>query len=58
MKRTDNLQPKILKEVKSIVEGAFCSDKKTQRGLEAMLDQTMDSVMSRLRAEFPSWEGR
>lgn len=35
---------------------AFCSDKKTQRGLEAMLDQTMDSVMSRLRAEFPSWK--
>jgi len=52
---TDNLQPKILKEVKSIVEG-FRSDKKTQRGLEAMLDQTMDSVMSRLRAEFPSWK--
>lgn len=52
---TDNLQPKILKEVKSIVEG-LRSDKKTQRGLEAMLDQTMDSVMSRLRAEFPSWK--
>lgn len=52
---TDNLQPKVLKEVKSIVEG-LRSDKKTQRGLEAMLDQTMDSVMSRLRAEFPSWK--
>lgn len=52
---TDNLQPKVLKEVKSIVEG-LRGDKKTQRGLEAMLDQTMDSVMSRLRAEFPSWK--
>lgn len=52
---TDNLQPKILKEVKSIVEG-LRGDRKTQRGLEAMLDQTMDSVMSRLRAEFPSWK--
>lgn len=52
---TDNLQPKILKEVKSIVEG-LRSDKKTQRGLEAMLDQTMDSVMTRLRGDFPSWK--
>lgn len=52
---TDNLQPKILKEVKSIVEG-LRGDKKTQRGLEAMLDQTMDNVMTRLRAEFPSWK--
>lgn len=49
------MQPKILKEVKSIVEG-LRSDKKTQRGLEAMLDQTMDSVMSRLRGDFPSWK--
>lgn len=52
---TDNLQPKILKEVKSIVEG-LRSDRKTQRGLEAMLDQTMDNVMTRLRGDFPSWK--
>lgn len=52
---TDNLQPKVLKEVKSIVEG-LRGDRKTQRGLENMLDQTMDNVMSRLRAEFPSWK--
>lgn len=52
---TDNLQPKILKEVKSIIEG-LRSDRKTQKGLENMLDQTMDGVMSRLRAEFPFWK--
>ena len=52
---TDNLQPKILKEVKSIVEG-LRGDKKVQRGLENMLDQTMDNVMTRLRADFPSWK--
>lgn len=52
---TDNLQPKILKEVKSIVEG-LRGDRKTQRGLENMLDQTMDNVMSRLRGDFPSWK--
>lgn len=52
---TDNLQPKILKEVKSIVEG-LRGDKKVQKGLENMLDQTMDGVMDRLRADFPSWK--
>ncbi len=52
---TDNLQPKILKEVKSIVEG-LRGDKKVQRGLENMLDQTMDGVMTRLRTDFPSWK--
>ena len=52
---TDNLQPKILKEVKSIVEG-LRSDRKTQKGLENMLDQTMDNVMTRLRGDFPSWK--
>ncbi len=52
---TDNLQPKILKEVKSIVEG-LRGDKKVQRGLENMLDQTMDGVMTRLRSDFPSWK--
>ena len=52
---TDNLQPKILKEVKSIVEG-LRSDRKTQKGLENMLDQTMDNVMARLRGDFPFWK--
>lgn len=52
---TDNLQPKILKEVKSIVDG-LRNDKKVQKGLESMLDQTMDGVMSSLRSSFPSWK--
>lgn len=52
---TDNLQPKILKEVKSIVEG-LRGDKKVQRRLENMLDQTLDGVMTRLRTDFPSWK--
>ena len=52
---TENLQPKILKEVKSIVEG-LRSDKKTQKDLENMLDAGKDGVMTKLRAEFPSWK--
>ena len=52
---TDNLQPKILREVKSIVEG-LRSDKKTQKEIENMLDASMDGVMTKLRSEFPSWK--
>lgn len=52
---TENFQPKILREVKSIVEG-LRSDAKTQQSLEAMLDRDRDGVMTRLRAEFPAWK--
>ena len=52
---TENLQPKILKEVKSIIDG-LRSDRKVQKGLEAMLDESKDGVMTKLRAEFPSWK--
>ena len=52
---TDNLQPKILKEVKSIVEG-LRSDPKVQRDLERALDESADGVMTRLRAAFPKWK--
>lgn len=52
---TDNLQPKILKEVKSIVSG-LRSDRKTQKALEEMLDSTRDGVMTKLREEFPGWK--
>lgn len=52
---TDNLQPRILKEVRSIVEG-LRSDSKTQRTLEQALDQRADGVMKRLRAAFPKWK--
>ena len=52
---TDNLQPKILKEVKNIVEG-LRSDRKVQKNLEEMLDESSDGVMTKLRREFPSWK--
>ena len=52
---TDNLQPRILKEVKSIVEG-LRSDRKVRKNLEDMLDSRKDGVMTKLRSEFPSWK--
>ena len=52
---TENLKPRILKEVKSIVEG-LRSDKKVRKSLEDMLDSTKDGVMTKLRSEFPSWK--
>ena len=52
---TDNLQPRILKEVKSIVEG-LRSDRKVRKELEEMLDRKKDCVMTKLRSEFPSWK--
>lgn len=52
---TENLQPKILQEVRSIVEG-LRSDPKTQQGLDTMLDRNLDGVMTKLRAEFPAWK--
>ena len=52
---TDNLQPRILKEVRSIVEG-LRSDSSVQRSLEQSLNSRYSSVMTRLRAEFPSWK--
>ncbi len=52
---TDNLQPKILREVKNIVEG-LRSDRKVQKNLEEMLDDSCDGVMAKLREEFPSWK--
>ena len=52
---TDNLQPKILKEVKSLVEG-LRSDPAVQRSLEQSLDAQNDGVMTKLRAAFPKWK--
>lgn len=52
---TANLQPKILKEVKSIVEG-LRGDPKVQKDLERALDESADGVMTRLRARFPKWK--
>ena len=52
---TSNLQPRILGEVKSIVEG-LRSDTKVQKNLEQALDERTDGVMRRLRAAFPKWK--
>lgn len=52
---TENLQPRILREVRSIVEG-LRSDSSVQRSLEQSLNAKYPSVMTRLRAAFPSWK--
>ena len=52
---TSNLQPRILNEVKAIVEG-LRSDTKTQKNLEQALDERAGGVMKRLRAAFPKWK--
>ncbi len=52
---TDNLQPRILKEVKSIVSG-LRSDKKVRKRLEDTLDKRENGVMTKLRSEFSSWK--
>ena len=52
---TSNLQPRILGEVKSIVEG-LRNDTKVQKNLEQALDERADGVMKRLRAAFPKWK--
>ena len=52
---TSNLQPRILGEVKSIVEG-LRNDTKVQKNLEQALDERADGVMKRLRTAFPKWK--
>ena len=52
---TSNLQPRILGEVKSIVEG-LRNDTKVQKNLEQALDDRADGVMKRLHAAFPKWK--
>ena len=52
---TDNLQPKVMKEVRAIVDG-LRSDPKVHGELEASLNRSAGNVMARLRAAFPSWK--
>ncbi len=52
---TENLQPRILKEVRSIVEG-LRKDPAAQKMLEQSLDDSSDKVMSKLREAFPKWK--
>lgn len=49
---TDNLQPRILKEVRSIVEG-LRADEGVQKQLEQALNESSDNVMIKLRNTFP-----
>lgn len=52
---TSSLQPKILKEVRSLVEGLRADDK-VQKNLEQSLNESHDQVMKRLRAACPKWK--
>lgn len=52
---TENLQPRIIREVRSIVEG-LRSDSSVQKNLEQSLNAKYPGVMTRLRSEFPSWK--
>lgn len=52
---TTSLQPKILKEVRSVIDD-LRSDTKTRKGLEDALDARYDGVMSKLRETFPKWK--
>ena len=52
---TDNLQPKVMKEVRAIVDG-LRSDPKVLRDLEQSLDRSADGLMTRLREAFPAWK--
>ena len=49
---TDNLQGKILKEVKSVIEG-LREDPKAMKGLEMMLDRNCGNLVARLREQMP-----
>ena len=52
---TENLQPRILKEVRSIVEG-LRADASVQKQLEQSLDAAENGVMTKLREAFPKWK--
>lgn len=49
---TENLHPRILKEVRSIIEG-LRADPSVQGLLEQSLNESNDGVMEKLRADFP-----
>ena len=52
---TENLQPRIIREVRSIVEG-LRSDSSVQKNLEQSLNAKFSGVMTLLRSEFPKWK--
>ena len=52
---TSSLQPKILKEVRTLVEG-LRADEKVQKNLEQSLNDSHDQVIRRLRIACPKWK--
>ena len=52
---TSSLQPKILKEVRTLVEG-LRADEKVQKNLEQSLNDSHDQVIRRLRSACPKWK--
>ena len=50
---TDNLQPKVLKEVRTLVEG-LRGNSKLRQGLEKSLNESRDNVMKRFKAALPT----
>ena len=52
---TENLQPRILSEVRTIIDG-LRTDPKMQKALEDALDSSSEGAMRALRAAFPKWK--
>ena len=52
---TSSLQPKILKEVRTLVEG-LRADEKVQKNLEQSMNDSHDQVIRRLRSACPKWK--
>jgi hypothetical protein len=52
---TDNLQPRIVKEVRAVVEGLRTAAA-MHRSLEQALNEQNNQVMEKLRAFFPRWK--
>ena len=52
---TENLQPRILSEVRTIIDG-LRADPKMQKSLEDALDASTGGSMKALRAAFPKWK--
>lgn len=50
---TDNLQPKVLKEVRTLVEG-LRGNSKLRQGLEKSLNESRDNVMKRFKVALPT----
>ena len=53
---TDNLQGKILKEVKSVIDG-LREDPRAIKGLEMMLDRNCNGLVTRLKEQMPRLKG-